>query len=148
MSMRTQLPSKQSIAIPADADSYYCQQQRVAAVGLTLADKYRNNLSRTIVTSCFSHKIGAKYVHRDRGHTVSLTAEGEGVALGVGAYLGGQRAVLLMQSSGGDNCITMLSLMNTCDFPFLLLMTMDGELGEFNPWQVRIRCCCRVMVPI
>ena len=68
--------------------------------------------------------------------TVSLTTEEEGIALAAGAHLGGQRAVLLMQSSGVGNCINMLSLVASCGFPFLTLITMRGEFGEFNPWQV------------
>jgi sulfopyruvate decarboxylase alpha subunit len=68
--------------------------------------------------------------------SVVLTTEEEGVALAAGAYLGGKRAILLMQSSGVGNCINMLSLIKTCGFPFLALVTMRGEWGEFNPWQV------------
>jgi sulfopyruvate decarboxylase alpha subunit len=67
---------------------------------------------------------------------VSLTTEEEGVALAAGAWLGGERSVLLMQSSGVGNCLNMLSLIKTCRFPFLTLVTMRGEWGEFNPWQV------------
>jgi sulfopyruvate decarboxylase alpha subunit len=68
--------------------------------------------------------------------TVVLTTEEEGVGLAAGAYLGGKRAALLMQSSGAGNCINMLSLIKTCGFPLLTLITMRGEFGEFNPWQV------------
>lgn len=67
---------------------------------------------------------------------IPLTTEEEGVALVGGAWLGGQRAVLLMQSSGVGNCINMLSLVKTCKLPMLMLVTMRGEWGEFNPWQV------------
>jgi sulfopyruvate decarboxylase alpha subunit len=67
---------------------------------------------------------------------VSLTTEEEGVALLAGAWAGGQRGVLLMQSSGVGNCINMLSLTQIFRFPFLTLVTMRGEWGEFNPWQV------------
>ncbi len=67
---------------------------------------------------------------------VPLTTEEEGVALLAGAWLGGQRGVLLMQSSGLGNCINMLSLTRVCRFPLLMLVTMRGEAGEFNPWQV------------
>lgn len=66
---------------------------------------------------------------------VVLTTEEEGVALVSGAWLGGQRAVLLMQSSGVGNCVNMFSLLRNCEFPFLTLVTMRGEYGEFNPWQ-------------
>ena len=67
---------------------------------------------------------------------VPLTTEEEGVALAAGAWLGGERSVLLMQSSGVGNCINTLSLIATCRFPFLTIVTMRGEFGEFNPWQV------------
>ena len=67
---------------------------------------------------------------------VSLTSEEEGVGLGAGAWLGGQRAALLLQSSGVGNCVNMLSLAKSCRFPLLMLVTMRGEWGEFNPWQV------------
>jgi sulfopyruvate decarboxylase alpha subunit len=67
---------------------------------------------------------------------VVLTTEEEGVALTAGAWLGGARAVLLMQSSGLGNCINMLSLPRACRFPMLMLITMRGEWEEFNPWQV------------
>ena len=67
---------------------------------------------------------------------VPLTTEEEGVALAAGAWLGGQRAVLLMQSSGVGNCVNMLSLTRECGFPLLALVTMRGQEGEFNPWQV------------
>jgi sulfopyruvate decarboxylase alpha subunit len=69
-------------------------------------------------------------------HDVVLTTEEEGIALAAGAWLGGQRAALLMQSSGLGNCINMLSLARTCRFPLLMLITMRGEWEEFNPWQV------------
>lgn len=68
--------------------------------------------------------------------TTVLTTEEEGVAVAAGAWLGGQRAVLLMQSSGVGNCINMLSLMASCRFPFLTFVTMRGEWAEFNSWQV------------
>jgi sulfopyruvate decarboxylase alpha subunit len=67
---------------------------------------------------------------------VVLTTEEEGVALAAGAWLGGQRSVLLMQSSGVGNCVNMLSLIRTCRFPLMILVTMRGEWAEFNPWQV------------
>lgn len=67
--------------------------------------------------------------------TTVLTTEEEGVALSAGAWLGGERAVLLMQSSGVGNCINMLSLVENCRFPLVALVTMRGEWAEFNQWQ-------------
>ena len=68
--------------------------------------------------------------------SVPLTTEEEGIALLAGAWLGGDRGVLLMQSSGVGNCLNMFSLTRTCRMPLLMLVTMRGEWGEFNPWQV------------
>jgi sulfopyruvate decarboxylase alpha subunit len=67
---------------------------------------------------------------------VSLTTEEEGVAMLAGAWLGGDRGVLLLQSSGVGNCINMLALNQECRIPLLALVTMRGEWGEFNPWQL------------
>jgi sulfopyruvate decarboxylase alpha subunit len=67
---------------------------------------------------------------------VVLTTEEEGIGLVAGAALGGQRAVLLMQSSGVGNCVNMFSLLRNCGFPCVILVTMRGEFGEFNQWQV------------
>jgi sulfopyruvate decarboxylase alpha subunit len=66
---------------------------------------------------------------------VVLTTEEEGVAVVCGAWLGGKRSVLLMQSSGVGNCVNMFSLLQAADFPFFTLVTMRGEYAEFNPWQ-------------
>lgn len=68
--------------------------------------------------------------------SIPLTTEEEGVALLAGAWLGGERGVLLMQSSGIGNCLNMFSLTRICRLPLLMLVTMRGEWGEFNPWQV------------
>lgn len=67
---------------------------------------------------------------------VRLTSEEQGVALLSGAWLGGDKGILLMQSSGVGNCINMLSLSASCQFPLLMLVTMRGDYGEFNPSQV------------
>jgi sulfopyruvate decarboxylase alpha subunit len=97
-----------------------------------------------------AHRITLVSVVPDAGHqrliercqadpairTVTLTTEEEGVALAAGAYLGGTRAALLLQSSGVGNCINLLSLPRICRLPFVALVTMRGEWGEFNPWQV------------
>ena len=67
--------------------------------------------------------------------TVPLTTEEEGIALAAGAWLGGQRSVLLMQSSGVGNTINLMGLTKTLRMPFLTLITMRGDYGEFNSWQ-------------
>jgi len=97
-----------------------------------------------------AHRISLVSLVPDAGHqrlielcqadpairTVTLTTEEEGVALAAGAHLGGLRSALLIQSSGVGNCVNMLSLPHVCRMPFFMLVTMRGEWGEFNPWQV------------
>ena len=83
------------------------------------------------------HKRLIELCHRDKKLTVvPLTTEEEGIALAAGAWLGGERSALLMQSSGVGNCVNMFTLATHCAFPLLMLVTMRGEWGEFNPWQV------------
>ena len=66
---------------------------------------------------------------------VPLTTEEEGIGYLAGAWLGGVRGVLLMQSSGVGNCINTLALAAQARFPLLMLVTMRGEWAELNPWQ-------------
>lgn len=68
-------------------------------------------------------------------NAVVLTTEEEGIGYLAGAWLGGERGALLMQSSGAGNCINMLSLVQTARFPFLTVVTLRGDWAEFNPWQ-------------
>ena len=67
---------------------------------------------------------------------VTLTTEEEGVGLLCGAWAGGKKGALLMQSSGVGNCINALALPIICRVPFLSIVSMRGEWGEFIPWQV------------
>jgi sulfopyruvate decarboxylase alpha subunit len=82
------------------------------------------------------HKRLIELCHADKSmKAVPLTTEEEGIGLAAGAWLGGERAALLMQSSGVGNCGNALTLASNCGFPLLMIVTMRGEWGEFNPWQ-------------
>ena len=80
---------------------------------------------------CIDRSLGDKDVH-----SVALTTEEEGVALACGAHLGGKRTVLMMQSSGLGNCVNFLSMVKGGRFPFLTILSMRGDFGEGNPWQM------------
>jgi len=67
---------------------------------------------------------------------ITLTSEQEGIGVATGCWLGGQRAMIAMQSSGVGNCINALGLPVAYRAPCLMLVTMRGQWGEFNPWQV------------
>jgi sulfopyruvate decarboxylase alpha subunit len=83
------------------------------------------------------HKRLIELCHADkRMAAVPLTSEEEGIGLAAGAWLGGERAALLMQSSGVGNCVNAFTLAANCKFPLLMLITMRGEEGELNPWQI------------
>lgn len=70
--------------------------------------------------------------------SVVLTTEEEGIGYLSGAWLGGQRGALLLQSSGVGNCINTLALQNCSRFPLLMIVTMRGDWAEFNQWQIPI----------
>lgn len=67
---------------------------------------------------------------------VVLTTEEEGVGICCGAWLGGTRSVLMIQSSGVGNCINAFTLAKNARFPLLALVSMRGEWGEGNRWQI------------
>jgi sulfopyruvate decarboxylase alpha subunit len=67
--------------------------------------------------------------------SVVLTSEQEGIGYLAGAWLGGERGVLLLQSSGVGNCVNTLALPSMARFPLLMLVTMRGDWAEFNQWQ-------------
>ncbi len=83
------------------------------------------------------HQRLIELCQRDRKmRAVVLTTEEEGIGLAAGAWLGGEKSVLLMQSSGVGNIINAAGLLKTCRIPLLMIVTMRGEAGEFNSWQV------------
>ncbi len=83
------------------------------------------------------HKRLIELCRADRKmRAVVLTTEEEGIGLAAGAWLGGERSALLMQSSGVGNIVNVLGMVKECRFPLLTIVTMRGQQGEFNPWQV------------
>ena len=72
----------------------------------------------------------------NRIDAITCTSEEEGIHMLSGAWLGGRKGAMLLQSSGVGNIINALAMPNTCRIPILVIVTMRGEYGEFNPWQV------------
>ncbi|MBH87955.1 MAG: phosphonopyruvate decarboxylase [Pelagibacterales bacterium] len=98
----------------------------------------KNNARQIAYVPDAGHKSLIEYCANDKFmNMISLTSEEEGMGLLAGAWLGGEKGVLLMQSSGVGNCINAIaSITRACNFPLLMLITMRGEWNEFNPWQV------------
>ncbi len=68
---------------------------------------------------------------------VVMTTEEEGIGLAAGAWLGGNKTALLMQSSGVGNTVNAIaSIISACQFPLFMIVTMRGQFGESNPWQI------------
>jgi sulfopyruvate decarboxylase alpha subunit len=82
------------------------------------------------------HSVAIRAAEADSTLTaLALTTEEEGIGYLAGAWLGGERGALLLQSSGVGNCINTLALQAMSRFPLLMLVTMRGDWAEFNAWQ-------------
>jgi sulfopyruvate decarboxylase subunit alpha len=68
--------------------------------------------------------------------TTIATREEEAFGIAAGLYLGGARPVVMLQSSGLGNSINALASLNVAfEIPVLMLITMRGGPGEWNPTQ-------------
>jgi sulfopyruvate decarboxylase alpha subunit len=104
-------------------------------------DVFRAMQARSIATVCTVPDGGLTQLLRmvegePQMRLVTLTTEPEGIGIATGCWLGGGRAMIAMQSSGVGNCINALGLPAALRAPCLMLVTMRGQWGEFNPWQV------------
>ncbi|HEY0440207.1 MAG TPA: thiamine pyrophosphate-binding protein [Xanthobacteraceae bacterium] len=86
-------------------------------------------------------------VHEDRFFTAfSTTREEEAVGIAAGAWMGGMRAIVLMQTSGFATLANVLaSLPVAFQIPVLMLVSERGTLGEFNYGQALV---ARTMRPV
>jgi sulfopyruvate decarboxylase alpha subunit len=106
------------------------------------SDVFREMKARDIATVCTVPDGGLTRLLNmieagDSGvRLVTLSTEEEGIGIATGCWLGGTRAMIAMQSSGVGNCINALGLPTAFRAPCLMLVTMRGQWGEFNPWQV------------
>lgn len=104
-------------------------------------DVFRAMQARNIATVCTVPDGGLtrllKMIEAEQKmRLVTLSTEEEGIGIATGCWLGGGRAMIAMQSSGVGNCINALGLPTAFRAPCLMLVTMRGQWGEFNPWQV------------
>jgi sulfopyruvate decarboxylase alpha subunit len=104
---------------------------------------YREMKKRKIATLCTIPDGGLTRLlnlvkDEDEIRLVTLSTEEEGMGIVTGQWLGGKRAMIAMQSSGVGNCINALGLPSIMRAPCLMLVTMRGQWGEFNPWQVQM----------
>ncbi len=104
-------------------------------------DVYREIKARDIRTVCtipdggliqLLKKVGSDPAMR----LVTLSTEEEGMGVVVGQWAGGVKAMIALQSSGVGNCFNAMGFPSAYRAPCLMLVTMRGQWGEFNPWQV------------
>jgi sulfopyruvate decarboxylase alpha subunit len=88
-----------------------------------------------------------KGIHGDRFFTAFATArEEEAVGIVAGAWMGGMRGAVLMQTSGfGTLANVLASLAVPYQIPLIMLVSERGTLGEFNWGQALV---CRTMRPV
>lgn len=77
---------------------------------------------------------------------VSPAREEEAVGIVTGAYMGGKRGIVLMQTSGFATIVNALASL-ACPFqiPLLMMVSERGTLGEFQQGQAIV---CRTMRPV
>ena len=68
--------------------------------------------------------------------SIPLSSEEEGPCMMAGAWLGGAKGCVLMQSGGVGNCINNFGMIEVCHFPLLMLISQRGSWGEGNRWQL------------
>ena len=88
-----------------------------------------------------------KALHADAFFTTfAATREEEAIGVVTGAWMGGMRGAVLMQTSGFATIPNALaSLVMPCQIPALLFVSERGTLGEFNLGQAMV---CKTMRPV
>lgn len=88
-----------------------------------------------------------KALHADSFFTVfATTREEEAIGVVTGAWMGGMRAAVLMQTSGFATLPNALaSLVVPSQIPALMFISERGTLGEFNLGQAMV---CKTMRPV
>ena len=86
-------------------------------------------------------------LHTDPYFTmVPVAREEEGLGIATGAWMGGKRSILLMQTSGFATLPNVLaSLVVACQIPAVLMLSERGTLGDHQLGQAIV---CRTMVPV
>lgn len=83
-----------------------------------------------------SHVLHALAEDHPDIRTTVATREEEAFGIAAGLYLGGARPTVMLQSSGLGNSINALASLNVAfEIPVLMLVTMRGGEGEWNPTQ-------------
>ena len=115
--------------------------------GIVLASLKRNEISLVPYVPDRVLTMLIKNLHADPFFTTFPTArEEEAVGIVSGAWMGGRRGAVLMQTSGFATLPNVLaSLPVAFQIPALMIVSERGTLGEFNYGQSLV---CRTMRPV
>src|SRR6187401_329078 len=115
--------------------------------GIVLASLKRNEISLVPYVPDRVLTTLIKNLHADPFFTTFPTArEEEAVGIVSGAWMGGRRAAVLMQTSGFATLANVLaSLVVPSQIPLIMFVSERGTLGEFNYGQSLV---CRTMRPV
>jgi len=86
-------------------------------------------------------------MHADPWFTmIPVAREEEGLGIAAGAWMGGKRSVLLMQTSGFATLPNVLaSLIVACQIPAIMIISERGTMGDHQLGQAIV---CRTMRPV
>lgn len=91
-----------------------------------------------IVTALPESLLGSVYrhvAHDPEIRYIPVTNESEMPGIVAGAYLGGKRAVMIMENSGLRQACEPIARFSLChQMPMVMIMSFRGELGEYNWW--------------
>jgi sulfopyruvate decarboxylase alpha subunit len=115
--------------------------------GIVLQSLKRNDISLVPYVPDRVLTTLIKNLHADPFFTTFPTArEEEAVGIVSGAWMGGRRAAVLMQTSGFATLANVLaSLVVPSQIPLIMFVSERGTLGEFNYGQSLV---CRTMRPV
>jgi sulfopyruvate decarboxylase alpha subunit len=101
-----------------------------------------------------SHVIGVLDAAYRDVKTMIATREEEAFGIAAGLYLGGARPTVMLQSSGLGNSLNALtSLLLPYQIPALIVVSMRGDVGEWNAAQVPmgqavVPICAAIGIPV
>jgi sulfopyruvate decarboxylase alpha subunit len=120
---------------------------RVTWHEIVLASLKSNNVKLVVYVPDKVFRPLIKALHADAFFTTfAATREEEAIGIVTGAWMGGMRGAVLMQTSGfGTIPNALASLVVPSQIPALIFVSERGTLGEFNLGQAMV---CKTMRPV
>jgi len=131
----------------ADTKTRAAQTREVSWHEVVLASLKSNDVKLVVYVPDRVFTPLIKAIHDDPFFTTfAATREEEALGIIAGAWMGGMRGAVLMQTSGfGTIPNTLASLVVPSQIPALIFVSERGTLGEFNLGQAMV---CKTMRPV